>query len=350
MIVTTADPVDLARLVETQPTVELERQLAVVERAIELARRGGTELPSVLLADRSHFEHELDLARERDERLADRHRLGKAYAECWCLGSGGRHLVGLAVRTAEGRLASSGQTVYAETCSCPEGRAHDRVKAEARKALYQEIEQRVSRRLVTEARVPQRYRAASLRGWSEAQLAAGAEPAIIEAIRSVLDEWWRNIHANAEDGGALACLLILSGEYGEGKTSLAVAALRRWLEEGGSGLLWSAQELLEEVRSRFGGDGAAGTILAAKRAPLLVIDDLGAEALSEKTASWAVPLLLDILSYRQSHCLPTAITTNLTTSELADRLGGRLAERVLAEGISVLADFAGTRNLRGSRW
>jgi DNA replication protein DnaC len=58
---------------------------------------------------------------------------------------------------------------------------------------------------------------------------------------------------------------------------------------------------------------------------LLFLDDLG----SEKMTEWVEETLYLILNHRYNEVLPTVITSNLTIEQLAERVGDRIASRVV---------------------
>lgn len=341
---------ELELLAALPPSEDVYADLQACLAAVEALALVGREPPPHLLGDQEHFTRLLERAHERDRRLEERRALGEAYASCWCLGAGGRRRVGLAIRTSAHGVVSDGRTGYAEICPCPDGAEAARQQAEVLDELALLAEERLTVKLLGEAQVPQRYAGASLDAWREAQLEAGREEATVQLPLSLIELWWRNVEENDRHAGALPCLLLMLGDYGVGKTTCAVAILRDWLALGRHGLLWTAQELLDELRAGFGEPHGHRTLLAVKRVPLLILDDLGAEALTERQAAWAVPLVLEVLSYRQARCLPTVITTNLRPAELHKRLGGRAAERALSTETALIASFHGLANLRGARW
>lgn len=341
---------DREALVDLPPTEVIREGLAACQEALEVLSATSRQPPPQLVNDQRHFASMLELAYQRDRQVADRQQLGEAYEGCWCLGLGGRRRVGLALRTAGCGVLSAHQTAFAETCGCPDGLEHERLKREQLHDLEVLAQAKLTARLLNEAQVPQRYQAATLDTWHEAQAAAGGGTTEIFSVASTIGRFWRNVEHNERYAAAEPCLLLMVGDHGEGKTSCAVACVRRQLERGEGALLWTVQEFLDELRSGFGTPEAHKTLLAVKRCPFLVLDDLGAEALSDQVAVWAVPVLLEVLSHRQEHCLPTIVTTNLRPAELSRRLGGRLAERVLTTEMSLVASFVGLANLRGGRW
>ena len=86
-------------------------------------------------------------------------------------------------------------------------------------------------------------------------------------------------------------------------------------------------ELLETIRSGFNrqDDEAKASINQLKEAALLVLDDLGAE----KVTDWAREQIFIIINRRYESMLPTVITTNYTTAELVNRLGQRTVSRLV---------------------
>ena len=88
-------------------------------------------------------------------------------------------------------------------------------------------------------------------------------------------------------------------------------------------------DLLERLRCSFDKNdtenGSAREILAGyERAPLLILDDLGAE----KPSGWSGERLYELINYRYSELLPTIFTTNCRADEIQARLGERLFDRI----------------------
>lgn len=121
--------------------------------------------------------------------------------------------------------------------------------------------------------------------------------------------------------------LILSGSYGTMKTTLAVCVLRKFIEQGGSGLfipMCSIMDNLYSMRARSLEEwGRFETRL--RETKLLVIDDLGGEDVS---APWVLPKVNSIITERYNRKKPVIITTNMTKDELLDTYSGRIIDRL----------------------
>jgi len=103
--------------------------------------------------------------------------------------------------------------------------------------------------------------------------------------------------------------VLLYGPPGTGKTHLAAAVLRNVIEHKGlKGVFCDFRNLLIELRNSFSSNESTGEILdGVRKAPLLILDDVGAE----RNTEWAKEVLAEIVNYRYTQNLPTVITTNL---------------------------------------
>lgn len=112
----------------------------------------------------------------------------------------------------------------------------------------------------------------------------------------------------------------LMGRSGCGKTHLACAAVAAGPERS---LFLPTTELLDDIRAGFDA-GGRGLLRRALSAPVLAIDDLGAEAVTD----WVRDRLYTLLNERWNHCLPLIVTTNCTPRAIAERIGDGAASRI----------------------
>ena len=102
--------------------------------------------------------------------------------------------------------------------------------------------------------------------------------------------------------------LVFTGPSGCGKTHLAVALASRCVERGETTFFIVAAALLDHLRATFRPDSLIGydeLFEQVKTVPLLILDDLGAEA----STAWADEKLYRIFVHRHEARLPTVITT-----------------------------------------
>lgn len=112
-------------------------------------------------------------------------------------------------------------------------------------------------------------------------------------------------------------LVLYSKGKGNGKTLLAVNILKTV----GDGYFVNCPEMLEAIRRSYDGPPTE-VFFRAMRAPLLVIDDLGAH----KTTDWVREQLYILLNTRIENLTPTIITTNVKT--FTEVFEDRIASRV----------------------
>jgi DNA replication protein DnaC len=143
-------------------------------------------------------------------------------------------------------------------------------------------------------------------------------------------------HAFAE---AARGWLLLKGGYGCGKTHLAAAIANAKLARGEPVLFVVVPDLLDHLRATFAPTSRVtydDRFETVKAAPLLILDDLGAQV----TTQWAQEKLFQLLNYRYNAQLPTVITTNRELEEIDPRVRSRLADTTFCKIVTLLApDF-----------
>ena len=117
-------------------------------------------------------------------------------------------------------------------------------------------------------------------------------------------------------------LTLVSGTD-RGKTHLAIAICRKWLERGEPARYAYVPLLMDELRqgfSRAAPESYEEQFEFFCNVPLLVLDDLGVE----KSSGWVQEKLDTIVHYRSIRGLPLVVTTNLPMDQLQVRIASRL--------------------------
>lgn len=125
-------------------------------------------------------------------------------------------------------------------------------------------------------------------------------------------------------------LYLWSLEKGSGKTFLA-SILGNALAEAGRYVRWySMPELLREIRASFDSkEGVGRTIQRAQSAEVLILDDIGAEKISD----WVNETLFAIVDERQKCCRPTVFTSNIAPDNLG--YDGRIVDRIVSGTLDI---------------
>ena len=113
--------------------------------------------------------------------------------------------------------------------------------------------------------------------------------------------------------------LYLYGNFGCGKTYLVSALFNELAKKNNKSTIIYFPEFLRSLKASFGNpeDNYDERFNLVKESPLLLLDDIGAERLSD----WARDEVLGvILQYRMEEHLPTFFTSNLSLKELEDHL------------------------------
>ena len=124
--------------------------------------------------------------------------------------------------------------------------------------------------------------------------------------------------------------LILVGPSGCGKTHLAAAIANERLSRGYPAFLITTPDLLDHLRSAFSPDSEIPYdefFDKVRNAPLLILDDLGAQT----STSWAKEKLDQLLTYRFNSELPTVIVPIISFEQLDERLRTRLTTSELCQ-------------------
>lgn len=139
-------------------------------------------------------------------------------------------------------------------------------------------------------------------------------------------------------------LLLQSPKAGNGKTHLAIAALKAHASSDKCGKInivyTTFTELMSDIKSTFDNKDASDSEIISflYSADILVIDDIGAE----KVSDFAQSILYIVLNRRYEDMRPTIMTTNMKSDEVSSQYGSRMLSRMVS-GIVVTVDGADDR-------
>lgn len=123
--------------------------------------------------------------------------------------------------------------------------------------------------------------------------------------------------------------IYLHGEVGRGKSHLASALAREFVQAGYSTVFTTAADMLGSIQDTFGTSSSTfATTGKFAHVDILVIDDLGKESASQ----WSVGVIFQVLNARYEQMKPTVITSQYTLEGLRSRMS-RSGERETAEAI-----------------
>ncbi|MGG5254825.1 primosomal protein DnaI [Neobacillus sp. SM06] len=111
--------------------------------------------------------------------------------------------------------------------------------------------------------------------------------------------------------------LYLYGKFGVGKSYLLGAIANELAKKKISSMIVYVPELLREIKSSIGDSSLNEKIEVLKKEPILMLDDIGAEAVSSWTRD---EVLGPILQYRMLENLPTFFTSNFDFQGLEHHL------------------------------
>jgi len=123
--------------------------------------------------------------------------------------------------------------------------------------------------------------------------------------------------------------LLFSGSIGTGKTHLAAAITMALIEKEVRVTFGTFGTLLAQLRNAFDGNGSERDIMRKYiKGPLLVIDDLG----KEKVTDWVEQTIYEIVNTRYEDNKSLIITTNLDLAQLRQRypnVGDAMVDRII---------------------
>jgi DNA replication protein DnaC len=132
--------------------------------------------------------------------------------------------------------------------------------------------------------------------------------------------------------------LMLSGEYGCGKTHLAAAVANEVVKRGIPTLFLTVPDLLDWLRFSYDSTETSfeERFDEIRNIKLLVLDDLG----TQNATPWAQEKLFQIINHRYVNKLPTVVTTNVDLQSIDGRISSRLKDDTLVQKVRIIApDF-----------
>jgi DNA replication protein DnaC len=129
--------------------------------------------------------------------------------------------------------------------------------------------------------------------------------------------------------------LLLSGEYGCGKTHLAAAVANSVVDLGVPTLFLTVPDLLDWLRFSYDSQETSfeERFDEIRNIRLLVLDDLG----TQNATPWAQEKLFQIINHRYVNRLPTVVTTNVDLQSIDGRISSRLKDDQLVQKIRITA-------------
>lgn len=136
----------------------------------------------------------------------------------------------------------------------------------------------------------------------------------------------------------------LYGDNGRGKTHLLCAIGHQLIEQGFEVVFINAVELLNEIKESFDlPEVSTDDVLSRySSSEYLLLDDLGAE----KGGAWVIETFYLLLNRRWEAERVTLVTSNLEPGEIAEKLGKRIASRLLGN-VDIREIKAGTDRRKG---
>lgn len=107
------------------------------------------------------------------------------------------------------------------------------------------------------------------------------------------------------------------GPNGTGKSAAAAALVVAAVKAGRKARFSSLREISGRINdARAEGEPSRAVLMSYADCSLLVLDDLG----KENFTAAQVRVLFEVVDYRWSHCLPTVVTSNFSSSVIVSRL------------------------------
>jgi DNA replication protein DnaC len=260
----------------------------------------------------------LDRLRRLERQLVDAHERDLLAADlppgCWCYGAGGKDERAVLLPGDEVPL------VLSTYCGCAIGQVRKLADDDLRQQSRTWQHQARLMGIWEGARIPERFAACSFATFPSSP----TTDLTIASLRAwLLSPGWA---------------IVLMGNFGVGKTGLAISALREVAElQRRPGLFVKTPDLLARIKATYAKDATTteATVLDSLRTvDYLVLDDIGAD----KDTDWATSMLFQVLDDRHDHQRKTIVTTNLDHMHLGMHLGARTMRRFEEDTVFLTVD------------
>jgi DNA replication protein DnaC len=327
----------LLRLSETRPTSELETERSKISQALDDDREThilakGTK--NKMLDTLAWYDVQIPLARQRDEIQAGRPE------GCWCLGIGGRGEVGIPVTTIPDDDADWPMT-FRDFCECPEG-VEAKASRDREMAEYETDARTIKIRRVLGRSDFSRYEGQT---W-ETYLAK------VEAKVGTVTDDVRSTVRLLKYCPRQADWFYVWGPFGTGKTAAMAIMAVEMVEDHPDLILSTVGDLLDQVQATFGrksgGDEPTtdDVLHAYRETSLLLLDDIANE--NESVTAFARTTVWRLLNDRYRAKRLTGFTSNISPSELEQRIGPAMSQRILEDVFEVNMSHCPNLRLRES--
>ena len=146
--------------------------------------------------------------------------------------------------------------------------------------------------------------------------------------------------------------VFLYGTKGTGKTKLAAIIANERARAGSPVLFASVPDLMADIRRSFKDGTTSEAVQAVKNTPFLVLDDLGAEKMTE----WVGEQLFCIVNHRYNERLATVVTSNYSPTQVichmatVDERGNVIDDRQGQRIMSRIYGMCERVEIRGADW
>jgi DNA replication protein DnaC len=132
--------------------------------------------------------------------------------------------------------------------------------------------------------------------------------------------------------------LVLHGDHGTGKTTLAVAIGNVCIDDDDTVVFKDTPLLLETIRATYDTESevsGAALLRTILDVDLLILDDFG----KESETAWVAEKLFTVTNYRWLNRLPTVITTNIPPDQMTGPVASRITDSRVSTVIRLEGDF-----------